>query len=299
MAARKVIVPAGIGDSIWVLQLLVNQPEAFDWVLPGGNPRRGKQVFDLLPATLVHSCEYAEDRRLGYDYLRAHNAQVRSRTWADHLLADPLFLSANEWLETGNPLEDFLVDLPLSHELPWQLAPYAAEAHKMTAQHEVRIGIYGSSYSTSRAWGFWQEKGWFELIQLVHEAFKARGKRATFYVIGAAWDLNLAGGLLSMLVEHSIDHVALTGRELGLVAQVMQRFHYAFYFPSGLPILSETLPKKSPCTMFYPPHLALMQGKWADPARLASGEFKECQFCTPQQIFDWVVNEYQLLDKVV
>ncbi len=54
---RKIVVPSGIGDAIWVLQLLVNQPEAFDWVLPGGAPRRGKQVFDptsFIPCTLLY-----------------------------------------------------------------------------------------------------------------------------------------------------------------------------------------------------------------------------------------------------
>ncbi len=168
----------------------------------------------------------------------------------------------------------------------------------MTKQHEVRIGIYGSSYSTSRAWGFWQEKEWLELITMLDVTFKRRGQRATFYIIGAAWDLNLAGGLFSLLTQASIDHVNLTGRDLGLVAQVMQRFHYSFYFPSGLPILSETLPVKSPCTMFYPAHLDKMMFKWCDPARTASGEFKEAQFCSPQQIFDWVVNVYHLFDKI-
>jgi len=293
---RKIVVPAGLGDAIWLLQLLVNQPEAFDFVLPGGTPRRGKPVFDLLPERLVCSCEYAEDRRLGYKYLADHNAQKYSARWAD-LTAQTLFLTANEWLETGNDLRDFL-DLPISYELPWQLAPYEAEAVSMTAQHQVRVGIYGSSYSTSRAWGFWQEGEWLELVRLLDRALRARGRRPTFYVIGAAWDLNLAQGLMRHLVRHSIDHVNLTGRPLGLVAQVMQRFHYAFYFPSGLPILSETLARKSPCTMFYPAHLAAMQGRWCDPARTASGEFKECQFCSPRQIFDWVVNTYQLLDKV-
>lgn len=281
---------------MWILALLVNQPESFDWELPGGNPRRGKQVFDLLPKSLVNSCEYSENKGLSYKYLADHNAQKYSARWKD-LVSDTFFLSANEWLETGNYLKDFL-DLPISYTLPWELERYDTEASAMTAQHEVRIGIYGSSYSTSRAWGFWQEKEWFELITLVNETFKKRGQRATFYVIGAAWDLNLAGGLFNLLVEHSIDHVNLTGRDLGLVAQVMMRFTYAFYFPSGLPILSETLPVKSPCTMFYPPHLTPMQEKWCDPARTASGDFKEAQFCTPQEIFKWVVNEYQLFEKV-
>lgn len=294
--SKKIIVPAGIGDSVWLLQLLVNQPEAFDFVLPGGNPRRGKQVFDLLPTSLVNSCEYSSDRRLGYKTIGSENIQLTHKTW--HQLKDhqTFFLSCNEWLEQGHNLKDFFYDLPISYRLPWQTQPFAADANKLAGEHEIRIGIYGSSYSTSRTWGFWQEDKWFDLITRLNVGH-LHG-RITFFIIGAEWDENLAGGLMSRLTAAKIKHVPLVSKPLGFVMELMQTFHYAFYFPSGLPILSETLAMKTPCTMFYPPHLDKMMHKWCDPARTESGQFKECQFCEPEQIYNWVRNVYQLYDRI-
>ena len=46
---RKITVNAGIGDNIWLFQKLLNQKEKFDFILPDGNPQRGKQIFDLVP----------------------------------------------------------------------------------------------------------------------------------------------------------------------------------------------------------------------------------------------------------
>lgn len=295
---RKLIVPAGIGDSVWLLQLLVNQPEALDFILPGGRPRRGKQVFDLLPNSLVNSCEYSDDRRLGYNLISRENQQLKNKGWAQITTADhqTLFLSANEWLEQGHHLKDFFFDLPISYQLPWQTQEHAIEASVISHQHEIRIGIYGSSYNTTRAWGFWQEDGWFDLITLLNTGVLFG--RVTFFIIGAQWDLDIADKLVAKLAAAKIKHVSLVGKPLGMVMEMMQRFHYAFYFPSGLPILSETLANKTPCTMFYPPHLERMMHKWCDPARVESGEFKECQFCEPKQIYEWVRDVYQLYDRV-
>lgn len=293
---RTIVVPPGIGDSIWLLQLLINTPdkEKFHFVLPGGNPRRGKQVFDLLPQ-LVESSEYSPHRHIGYKFVAQENIQKRVRLWSS-LPKDQyqyICLSANEWLEQGYMLNNFLPDLPLSYKLDWQTSQWTDQVTQDMVPGP-RIGIYGSSYSTQRAWGFWDEHGWFDLIKRIH----ARRDDITYYIIGAEWDINLSSALAEILRQYNIKYINTVGKPLGYVIEMMKQLNYAFYFPSGLPILSETLHGGSDCVMFYPPHLQLMINKWSDPQRTANLNFKEAVFCTPEKIFQWVDQEYQLFNKL-
>lgn len=293
MAYRKIAVPTGIGDSVWLLQKLINQTEKFDFIIPGQNPRRGKQVFDLLP-TLANSAEYSSDPALKYKTIKDYNVQKRTTFWY-HIKDTSMNLSANEWLEEGKWLRDFLPDLEISYTLPWETEKYKSEVELDLKNFEYCIGIYGSSYSTSRAWGFWQEDKWFELIKKIHEI----NPKITFCIIGAEWDINLSTGLIGLLnTDTSISYHNTVGKPLGYVMEMMKKLDYAFYFPSGLPIISESLDSKTDCVMFYPPSLIKMQGKWCDPERTKNSNFKECQFCEPQKIFDWVKDTYKLFDRL-
>jgi hypothetical protein len=291
MSIKTITVPPGIGDSIWLLQLLVNTKERFNFILPGQHPQRGKQVFDLLPS-ISNSCTYSMTER--YKNIKGWNIQKRYKRYYD--IPDTIFyLSANEWLEKGFHLKDFFVDLPIAYELPWQTSQFKDQVEKDLSQFKHCIGIYGSSYSTSRAWGFWQEDKWFELIKKIHSV----NKDVTFIIIGAEWDINLSDALINLLKTNpNISYFSTVGRELGYVIELMKQLDYAFYFPSGLPILSETLDIKTDCVMFYPPMLKEMQTKWCEPSRTQDGSFKECQFCEPEQIFDWVKNYYKLFDRL-
>jgi len=289
--SKQVIVPPGIGDSIWLLQLLINTKERFNFVLPGQPPQRGKQVFDLLPS-ISDSCIYSLTER--YRTIKDYNIQKRYKRYYD--IPDTIFyLSANEWLEQGNNLRDFFIDLPIAYELPWQTSQFKDQVTRDLSQFKNCIGIYGSSYSTSRAWDFWQEDRWFELIKKIHKI----NKDVTFVIIGAEWDVNLSDALINLLkADTSISYFSTVGKELGYVIELMKQLDYAFYFPSGLPILSETLDVKTDCVMFYPPGLIKMQTMWCDYQRTKNNNFKECQFCEPEQIFDWVKNHYKLFDKL-
>jgi protein associated with RNAse G/E len=199
-------------------------------------------------------------------------------------------------LEKGFYLKNFFPDLAISYKIDWNLtASDAAQADQLTSTVPgPRIGIYGSSYSTARAWGFWQAKEWYKFISMLH----AKRPDITFYIIGAEWDMNLSQELIAMLKQSGIQYVDTVGRPLSVVMELMKRLNYAFYFPSGLAILSETLVSGTDCTMFYPPHLQPMMNKWADPQRIEQGNFKEASFCTQERIYDWVVNEYKLFDKI-
>ncbi len=283
---RTITVPAGIGDNVWLLQKLINQPERLNIVLPNSPPQRGKQIFDLLP-NIIASSQYSKNRNITYKYLAQNNIQKKYNKWAN-IKGSMFCLSANEWLENGNSLESFLPDLETSYTIDWDSQRYKKE---LNLPDGPLIGIYGSSYSTSRAWGFWTHNEWLELIKSIHKT----KKKFTYVLIGADWDIDLNAQLEAGLKENKIPYVNTIGKPLGYVIEVMKVLSYAFYFPSGLPILSETLTTKTDCLMFYPKHLEKMMGTWRNPQR--GIEFKEMLFADPETVFNWVKKEYKLFER--
>jgi len=284
---RTIKVCAGIGDNIWLLQKLINTGEQFNFELPDGKPQRGKQIFDLLPQ-VANSATYVK----GLNY-RTLAAKTHRGKWAD--APQSMYLSCNEHLEAGKNLVDFLPDLPISYKLDWDTPVTLADVMGLKIPKEIGkyIGIYGSAYSTQRAWkqyGAWGVAEWLQLIGLIH----AKGADYTFVIIGAEWDNDFATELSVLLRANNIPYINTVGEPLTSFMQWVKLFHYAFYFPSGLPILSETIHGSSDCCMFYSSNIAGILGTWADPKRIADGNIKECLFCSPALIFDWCLENRKL-----
>lgn len=271
--SRSIRVPAGIGDSIWLFMKLINTGERFKFYLPDGQPQRGKQIFDLLPQ-VVESCHYVP--RLGYNQIKARNAATRFVEWKRIHKAD-IYLSANEWLEAGRRIENFLPDLATSFKLDYATTVDDRERAKELLPDGSYIGIYGTSYSTQRAWGFWDEHGWLELIEQIPAGY-------TFVIIGAAWDMDLGNNLITLLQQRGIPHVNTIGEPLSVVIEVLKLLDYFIGFPSGLSILNETLQKNT--FMFYPPHLKLMRNAWAAEERIESKQYIGKLFCTPKEAYE-------------
>lgn len=285
---RTIRVPSGIGDCIWLFQKLIHSGERFHFKLPDGKPQRGKQIFDILPS-LAASAEYINMPTK--DVLK-NNIQARIKNWSEIKLKD-FYLSCNLHLEQGKRIETFLPDLKTSFRIDWDTSNRDRSRCSDLLQSgawndENYIGLYGSSYSTSRSWGFWDEHKWLELAQLV---FK-HNPQSVFVVIGAEWDLDLGHNLLKQLHYYGLPHVKVIGEELGTVIEIMKRLKYFFSFPSGLGILAPTV--SCNVTMFYPKHLEMMMNAWASPEDIESDLYKGCQFCTPQQIFDWAVDNNKI-----
>ena len=287
---RTIKTNAGLGDSVWLFQKLINAKEQFHWKISDKQPQRGKQIFDLLPQ-LSLSCTYTPG--LNYAFVNRSNMQKIFKDWK-RLRLQEFFLSANEWLEQGHNLREFFPDLPISYKLTYATNEWRDPVKQDFQSGHSYIGIYGSSYSTSRAWGFWEADKWFNLIQLIHK----QRKKAIFVIIGAEWDMNLSDDLVKLLKEAKIPHINTVGKPLGYVMEMMKILSYAFYFPSGLPIISQTIVGASDCMMFYPPPLKLMQGTWADPQNIENKSFYETQFVEPEEAFSWAKDEYKLLDKI-
>lgn len=285
---RSITIPPGIGDGIWLIQKLINAKEQFNFRVPSGLPKRGKQLYDLLPQ--IGTSEYIEPVR--YKDINEYNLQRTRKHWYSIKVPD-FYLSANEWLETGNYLKDWFPDLPISYRIEY--ATSQADKNKakelLREKNKAYIGIYTSAYSTMRNWGFWDENKWLELIKLLYQP------GMSFVIIGAAWDTDLATKLMDLMKKEKLPFINTIGTPLSTVIEIQRLLKYAFYFPSGLPVLSETA-GGSDCCMFYPSHLRKMQNKYADPARIESNGFKEAQFCEPVVIFKWVKEVYKLYERL-
>lgn len=284
---RVIKVCPGIGDNIWLLMKLVNAGERFIFHLPNGKPQRGKQIFDLFPQVAA-AAEYVP----GSKKVKDISANSISKDVNQFSLITPkeFYLSCNEHLEQGRRIENFLFDLDTTYFLNYQTSnEQKHEAGRLLSNRSRKyIGIYGSSYSSARAWGFWKEDGWFELIEKLYRY----NEDFTFVIIGADFDMDLSSKLIRLLDAKKIPYVNTVGKDLGTVVEVLKKLHYFIGFPSGLSILNETLGKNG--VMFYPPHLSKMINTWAHPDRIASGDYKGCLFCPPSKIVDWIIANKKL-----
>lgn len=286
MIYRTITTCAGIGDSIWLMQKLVNSGERFHFILPDGEPQRGKALFDLLPQVAV-SCEYAPD--LGYKKIKAEN--VGKGLWAE-IKPDSFTLTANEHLELGRRIENFLPDLQTSFTLDYATdEDDKSVARVMLPAGHNYIGIYTSAYSNARHWNGWQAADWMKLIK-----FLAKSKETVFVVIGADYDIGIPGELMEGMKELNIPFVDTVGQPLSVVVEILKRLVYFIGFPSGLSILNETLGKDG--TMMYPKHLAPMMNAWAHPDRIIKHNYKGCVFPTPEGLYDWLRMTYKIFDKL-
>jgi len=290
----------GIGDSIWLFMKLVNAGEQFNWQISASPPQRGKQIFDLMPQVAA-SCEYKPG--LGYSEIKARNIMNICRLWRT-IRSQDFYLSINAHLESGRRIEEFLPDLPTTYLLEYATTEYdddKAESLLHSVFQGVRlrraIGIYGSAYSTQRAWGLWDEKEW---MRLIYQMYKTDSD-LIFVIIGASFDVDLGGNLIKLLDEQGIPYINTIGEPLSVVIEILKRLNYFIGFPSGLSILNETLGKDG--FMFYPsPSVAAkvcnIMNTWAHPSRIASGAYKAALPCDPIDVYNWLKNDYKLFDRL-
>jgi hypothetical protein len=289
---KTIRVCAGIGDNIWLFQKLVNSGERFNFVLAGDEPRRGKQIFELIPS-LAFSAEYCD--LFGSQFACMTNVEDRLKTWKEISAAPPdFYLSANRTMEEGRRIETFLPDLPTSFRIDWLTPAFAREEAVEILTDDVKwIGLYGSCYSIVRSWNFWKADEWLRLVDLLLKKFDSP---VGFVVIGAAFDSDLAGRLIAKLSRRGIRFAVITARPLEVVIEAMKRLSYFFSFPSGLGILAPTL--GCPTYMFYPPFIGKMVNAWADPKAIEDLSYHGSLFCSPEETAAWTLDQYKLPQKL-
>jgi ADP-heptose:LPS heptosyltransferase len=287
---RTIKVCAGIGDSIWLLQKLLNANEKFHFKIPDGSPQRGKPLFDLLPQVAA-SAEYAPG--LSYTKVDKENVQNKKKKWSQIYEKD-FFLTANRHLESHMRIENFLPDLQTTYRLNYQTTEHDAHtAGRILYDNQKRyIGIYTSAYSNARNAGGWVLQDWFKLIRLM----SMKNKDLCFVIAGAPYDEGITDELMAEMQADRISCINTTGQSLSVVVELLKRFSYFIGFPSGLSIMNETLGKDG--VMFYTQKDKGIINGWADKQRIMAGNIKECIFCEPAQIFDWIKNEYNLFEKL-
>lgn len=281
--SRLIRVPAGIGDNVWLAMKLVNAPnkERFDFQLCGGQPRRGKQIFDLLPQ-LTRSAVYAD----GLKFPQVKEIAGSLPNDFGDINTKSFALECNTHLEKGGRIEEYLPDLATTWELNYVTTGSGFEEYLLpgvAAEPRPKyIGIYCSSYSTSRSWNFWNERQWFDLIQKIYLEYEPH--EVCFVTIGAMWDIDLTSKLIKLMRDNAVPHYDTVGKPLAWVVDCLKSLDYFIGFPSGLSIINETLHKKT--MMFYPEHLNLMRYAWAEPERIKSGEYLAPLFCEPSEAFE-------------
>lgn len=287
---RKITVPPGLGDFCWLAQKLINSSEKFHVVMPDGTPQRGHQLLELMPDLIV-SHEYRP--KLSYAKISKENIQNTKKKWSQ-IKETEFFLSANEHLEAHRRIEDFLPDLPTTYRLDYATTDKDAEtAAKLLYDGSKRyIGIYTSAYSNARNAGGWDMGNWLKLIKLIH----AKNRDICFVLIGARYDVGITEDLEIELRRNFIPFENTTGQPLGVVIEMLKRLSYFIGFPSGLSIINETLGKDG--VMFYMKKDVGIINSWAGKGRIEAGNIKECLFCSPDQIFDWIRSEYCLFEKI-
>jgi ADP-heptose:LPS heptosyltransferase len=287
---RTITTPAGIGDFAWLAQKLVHTGERFNIRLPDSTPQRGHQILELMP-DLVNSYEYVPG--LSYSKLALANIQNRKRKWS-RITPQEFSLSANQHLEGGSRLEDFLPDLPTAFKLNFATtATDRIKARDYLAEGPKYIGIYGSAYKNARHshYNGYGPAEWLELIKRLH----AGCNDFVFVIVGAVYDEDLAGMLMTELLGTKIRFVNTIGAPLSVVIEILKKLHYFIGFPSGLSILNELIGKDG--TMFYGDRVKGIINTWADPKRIKNGNIKECLFCPVSKIFDWLKNDYKIFDR--
>lgn len=287
---RTIIVQPGIGDAIWGLQKLINQDEKFHFKIPDGSPQRGKPLFDLLPQIAV-SAEYVPG--LSYRKIAKENIQNTKKKWSQ-VTAKEFYLSANEHLEAGRRIEEFFPDLPTSYTLDYATTSQDSQlAAKLLYDDQKRyIGIYTSAYSNARNAGGWTLNDWWKLIRLIH----GKNRDICFVIIGASYDVGITEDLIIEMKKTGICHLNATGKGLGVTIEILKRLKYFIGFPSGLSIINETLQKDG--VMFYMQKDKGIINTWAEKGRIEAGNIKECLFCAPEAIFDWIRSSYNLFEKL-
>jgi hypothetical protein len=287
---RTITLPAGIGDGLWVLMKLVNSGEKFDFRIPDSSPQRGKRIFDLLPQ-VANSCTYVPG--LSYKKLAQDNIQNRKKNWS-RIIANEFSLSANAHLESGQRLEKFLPDLPITYRLKYDTkSEDKIMARTLLPDGPKYIGIYTSAYKNARHehYNGWGPVEWIWLIRKLHQ----ESKDFVFVVIGAPYDSDLSDMVMKEMLLGGIKFVNTVGQPLSVVIEILKRQFYFIGFPSGLSILNESLSKNG--LMFYGSRIKGIINSWADPERIKNGDIKECLFTEPEKIYEWLKTDYKIIDR--
>jgi len=272
------LVNSGIGDISWLFSKLdeFSKEKEIEFLIAKDENKRSKPFVEMHPRIKFKKYSLA-------DNCYVINNTIPFNTDLHSLEENKIhILSMNKWLETKNHMKDWFPDQPTNYYYDLNFSECGikrAEQLLKEGNDRPKIGIYGSTYSTLRYWGFWDEKRWLIFIQKIREIYPD----AIFYIIGAKFDIEMKDRLADILMYNNIDYVRVIGEDLDTALYVIKNLDYFFSFPSGLGIVANVL--RTPCMMFMPGHLELMKYMFTEECDKKSGFFLNPLFIREHEAF--------------
>lgn len=283
-------VPPGIGDFSWIYSKLCTLSTPLIVQVCGGGPPRTTPFADILPKV-----KHAEYGMLPWPTLKRR--AVPSNATKNDLMKSypngPLHIEANTHLEGGRRIEEWLPEIGIDHHYAVTITRDQEARAEQHLPNQPFICLFASSDGSVKNWNAWKEDGWLEFMELIRKELPD----IWFVLIGARWDTPLGDRIEYHAKQRGFKFTNLTAKlHIASSLHVIKRSSYLVSFPSGMGILAEVM--GCPCTMFYPDSLKNMPGSWADPQALESKVFNEMLFCPPVNLRNWLVDEYEIKDKI-
>lgn len=269
----------GIGDISWVYSKFAHLDRGISVTIAEDSKHRRSDPFvKMLPN--IKSSRYGVGMQ---DYVRLK--QTWNATYEEILEAESegkqLFISANNWVDSGNRLEGWIPDLPT--DFHYQIN--TTKEHKDSAKEFLPGGamylcFHTASVEGMRIWNTWGPGEWLDFLGCI----RASMRHVVFAMIGARWDRNMAEALLPLMKALKADVVDLVGKlDLGTSFEVMKRSRYMVGFASGMTIVANVLRK--PCLMLYPDSLPKLMYSWPCPESLAFGTYLASTWKRPRDVY--------------
>jgi hypothetical protein len=267
--------PASVDDFSWIFSKLYSVRHEISSVrIVDGAPRRTREYvqacgiadadYDLEITGGQYQFILSTESALGYGW--------RGRpTWQEIRFHDPLLIEANQHLEAGYKLADWLPDLPCYYHYPLhvsdddrqrarQITVRAIMGDRYSSGHKMKdgpvVGISCASYKGSEAWRTWGKDEWLDFIRRV----MAMGWRPL--LVGGGWDD------LTYTVACELDLPSTVGKTS--VAQMIEQMAFLdayIGFSSGMNVIRTVLNK--PAFALWPSNDRVDQQQlstsWAPP----------------------------------
>lgn len=178
MSKIRLVSPAGIGDWAWIWVKLYAVRDEIEFVgIVDGAPRR------TVPFVKACGIESDYDRAVTYRMIQIfeqqHGLDWKSEpTWERirKIGTANILLEANQHLEQGLPLADWLPDLPAEYHFPLNISDDDKARAEITTAREMMahpmkegpvVGISCASYRGSEAWRSWGLEQWKDFLTRV------------------------------------------------------------------------------------------------------------------------------------
>ena len=298
----RVIVPAGIGDWSWIWSKLIHVKDQISAIrIVDGAPRR---TVPYVKACGVENADYDVDRKdergeivemavagtnywtiilieqkMGLDY-QAKPTWERVRQHVDGNPNATILLEANQHLEAGWPLHEWMPDLPTNYHYPlyvsaeerkssWVKTEGALIGDRFGPGHPMKegpvVGISCASYKGAEAWQTWGKNEWIPFLKLIMNL----GWRPL--LVGGGWDD------LTTTIACEMELPFTVGRS-SVPEMIEQMDHLDSYigFSSGMNVIRTVLNK--PAMALWPANDRCDQSRlmwsWAPPHMIESGRYQ-------------------------